>query len=546
MANKNTSYAVRLTLDGASSMMKGLTSVVGGFRGLKSGIQQAGADMFHFVNLGKDLFRMSQNAAGAVGKMTSALTAPNEQYEVSVQQFEQLLGGADAAKKRIKELYDYANATPFLNPDVLQAGKILQVFGKEALGSGKGLNLVGDMAAFAEVNMADMAETVGRVFSAIKGGRDWGEAAQRLQQMGLMTGEERNELEKMGEGTKSVTSKIKNLKDELEQLQNERGTKETRKRMRDIQEDIAWLSTKEIKGADPSAIWARFQGIMEKTTGSAARQGETFRGMKSTVEGLWDEMKRLTGEGLFNAMKGDLKEVRDELDAAFKAGRIQVFAEEAGKMIKNVYAELKEKGLGGVKLNTLMDAAEQGKLADLLGTIVKGAGQNFGIALRNFAVEYGPDVQRALIPAGMHRLLGINKDKDQALTDLAAGKPANMDNLTLAQQSRLRAEQMASEIYGTPAPDTQTFAKQQLMRQGMMPYIDIGEQVKGLGIQGTQVADAGGEASVEMQRFTSMASTARSLMDMAKASEDTNAQLERAAVAAGALADRLQSAGARM
>jgi len=437
--------AIQLSLDGASQTARGLGMVAGGVGAIKRGVSSAAQDMFHFVQLGKDAFNMSRRLASGAITAADALLAPNEQFEVSEVAFTQLLGSAEAAKERIQDLYTYANNTPFLNPDVVRGGKILEAFGGAAIGTGKGLEMTGDMAAYASTEMSEVAMWVGRAYSAIQSGKPFGEAAARLQDLTLLTGTERNLLEDMNK-----------------------------------------------KGASANEIWAKFTEIMEKVSGAAKRQSDTFRGAKSTIQGLWGEVKRLTGVRLFENVKADVMGLRDEMSGAFDAGRIQKFADKAGDIISKMYDQLKDKGLGGVGAGLLLDAAEQGKLEEVLLTIVKGAGQNFGVAIHNAALKYGPDIQRAMIPKKLHGTLGLDKNRNAAIQYIAAGGNYRdvMGDLSLKDKTQITMAHMFSG--GAPNPNAarstaQVWAQQQNAGPGkMLPFVDIAKEVAKVGVEATK------------------------------------------------------------
>lgn len=175
-------------------------------------------------------------------------------------QFEVLLGSAEKAKDRIQELTEYAARTPFELPEVVSASRQLQVMGGTALATGQNLTMVGDMAAAAQVGFQEIAMWVGRAYSAMQAGRPWGEAAMRLSELGLMSGETRAKLEEM--------------------------TK-------------AGATSEEVWGAFIQSM-GRFEGMMEK-------QSKTFAGLMST---LADSVNMALGKlmsGLFQQLKSGLE-----------------------------------------------------------------------------------------------------------------------------------------------------------------------------------------------------------------------------------------------
>jgi len=474
MANEQARVAVQLTLQGASGFVRGLTRVSGGFSTIRSNISQAAADAFHFIQVGKDVYNLTRRMAAGSVSLANALLDPNEQFETAALQFETLLGSAAAAKERIEALYEYANKTPFLNPDVLQGGKILQAFGKDALGTGKGLEMTGDMAAYAGAQFNEIAIWVGRAYSSIMGGRPFGEAAQRLQELTLLTGEERNRLEALNES-----------------------------------------------GASAATIWAAFTDIMTKTEGSAQRLSDSMRGAKSTIAGLWGEIKRLTGIKLFESVKEDIIGIRDDLSDAFDTERIQDFADKAGTAIAGFYDTIKNKALGGLTVEDIFSAAEQDKLGELVSTILKGAGHNFGVAVYNAALQYGPSIQRMLIPERLHGILGIKTSEQLGVVEAMAGGTATKEqlrNLSFMDKASLSL----AGVLGGFAPLEEMgpiWAQQKQHGKQPAPYWNMSDLIGGVGIQ--QPAPAWTPESMNRQIEEQFEERVRSVSDTLKMLERT-------------------------
>lgn len=215
--------------------------------------------------------------------------------ETATVQFEVLLGSTEAAQERVKELSDFAAKTPFQFPEVLKASKLLQTFGGSALATGENLTMVGDMAAASGGQFDEVAMWVGRAYDAIQSGRPWGEAAMRLQELGLMSGATRVKLEGMGES-----------------------------------------------GAKSDAIWSAFTDSMGKYGGMMEKQSVTFSGLLSTVmDTLNQTLGTLTGP-LFSALKGAMPGVIAALSGVGPA------LDSLGTAVDNVGATW-ETNFGGIR-----------------------------------------------------------------------------------------------------------------------------------------------------------------------------------------------------
>lgn len=108
--------------------------------------------------------------------------------------FATLLGSAAAGKQRIQELAKTAASTPFDLVGLAGTSRLLQAFTGNALATGKGLLLVGDMAAAVNQPLEAVGMWVGRLYAALREGQPLGEPIQNLTQLGLISGETRRAL----------------------------------------------------------------------------------------------------------------------------------------------------------------------------------------------------------------------------------------------------------------------------------------------------------------------------------------------------------------
>lgn len=132
---------------------------------------------------------------GALTALTIKALRAATTFETLQTQFITLLGGAGAAARRFQELKKFAAETPFQLPDIAKASRVLEALTKGALSSGEGLKLVGDAAAIANEPINLLAVHIGRVFQGLQTGRAVGESLARLQELGLLSGEARTQIE---------------------------------------------------------------------------------------------------------------------------------------------------------------------------------------------------------------------------------------------------------------------------------------------------------------------------------------------------------------
>lgn len=170
----------------------------GMFDGIKSGLLDIGKIAAGV--LGADLLK---KAVGGITDFAKDAFMLNGTLEKTTLQFTTLMGSADEAAAHVKDLFDFAAKTPFESGEVIAASKNLLTFGGKALDTTKNLTMVGNAAAAVGQNIQEVSFWTGRAYSMIQGGQPFGEAAMRLQEMGILTASTRAEMEKMQKQGKS-------------------------------------------------------------------------------------------------------------------------------------------------------------------------------------------------------------------------------------------------------------------------------------------------------------------------------------------------------
>lgn len=97
--------------------------------------------------------------------------------------FTTLLGSMSAAKSRMKELQQFAAETPFELPEVAKASSTLENLTGGALSTGKGLRMVGDVAAAVNAPFEEVATTLGRLYQGMRDGSPVGMLTLRMTQL---------------------------------------------------------------------------------------------------------------------------------------------------------------------------------------------------------------------------------------------------------------------------------------------------------------------------------------------------------------------------
>jgi len=269
-------------------------------------------------------FEMAAAGIRAVGGALWKTLKESFKFETLTTQFSVLMGSMDKAKARMAELADFAAKTPFGMEEAVVASRQLHVFTGGAMGAADSLMLVGDAAAAVGQPLKDVAFWIGRAYSMIKGGQPFGEAAMRLQEMGIMT-------------------------------------PEVRRRMEELQE----------AGASNVEVWQVLAERLREFTGGMEQLSKTGDGLLATLEDDWTAAVRTFGDAFQVAAKTHIQTLIDKLGELQENGDIAVWADRAVKAIETVAESAKAAGKALSWLYT------RSGLSDTLGTvkgIARGAG----------------------------------------------------------------------------------------------------------------------------------------------------------------------------
>ena len=142
--------------------------------------------------------------AGAAGAFIGKGVAFNKTVETATTQFLSFYPNVAQAEAHVRSLTSFAATTPFQMPGILEASRTLKVFGADAVYGGDTLRVIGDAAAGVDAPLQNVSMWVGRLYTNLQAGKPIGEAAARLQELGLLSGPARAALEGLAkEGGKS-------------------------------------------------------------------------------------------------------------------------------------------------------------------------------------------------------------------------------------------------------------------------------------------------------------------------------------------------------
>lgn len=148
---------------------------------------------------------------GGLGKVIKGLIRDTGSLDAalkklsSIQQltrsFAGLVGGMEAARKKVGELMKMSSGSGkvFSFAQWGNAAKSLQVFTRGAYSSAKAWKTIGDAAAATGNSLEDSADAIGEVYDALRNGQPIQAAAERLREMGIVTGDETDKLIKMSQ-----------------------------------------------------------------------------------------------------------------------------------------------------------------------------------------------------------------------------------------------------------------------------------------------------------------------------------------------------------
>ena len=145
--------------------------------------------------------------AGGVAAFVKSGVNFNKAIETATIQFGAFFPTVAESEKHVRSLAEFAAKTPFQLPGIIEASRLLKTFESDAAFGSDTLRVLGDAAAGVNAPLENVALWVGRMNTALDAGRPVGEAATRLQELGLLSGKARVELEtlaKAGGSTKDV------------------------------------------------------------------------------------------------------------------------------------------------------------------------------------------------------------------------------------------------------------------------------------------------------------------------------------------------------
>lgn len=244
----------------------------------------------HLESIKNKIFNMKNLLATVVAgagtkKLFDFTVGGSAEFEAYQNSFEVMLGSADQAKAKMKELSDYANNTPFELPEVVQAGRTLMTFG---LDTEKWIQNAGNLASAMNANVVDVARAMGNINSG-----NFGEAFERLRDFGIS----KQMLEAQG---------------------------------------LKFDKSGSYVGSVEQAMTAVDTIVNSKFGGMTAKQATSFNGLKSTFSDSISAIGRQIGDIAFPKAKDALIGLMNTVNQLSENGSIQSFAEKVGTAIGKI------------------------------------------------------------------------------------------------------------------------------------------------------------------------------------------------------------------
>jgi len=224
------------SVGGFEATMKAVQNTAGKFDASLNGMIGQFAKISALIGVGAVVSKGFSLLAGGISSVASVALEMNSSLEKSTLQFTTLMGNSAKAEAHVRSLFDFAKRTPFETGPIITASKHLQLFGGDALNTTKNLEMLGDASAASGANFEEVAFWTGRMYASLQAGKPIGEAMMRLMELGVVTPEARNAIERLSETANG-------------------GAK----------------------------AFAAFQASLGKFTGAMALQANTFDGLMSTI-----------------------------------------------------------------------------------------------------------------------------------------------------------------------------------------------------------------------------------------------------------------------
>ena len=167
------------------------STFVAGILSARKAVSATASSISMIGSIASTAFKISAVGAGAlaagvavIGKESVAAASQLEQFTTA---FDVLLGGVGKGSARMKELLGFANDKGLRLTEVAEASRRLEVLTGGLMSTGKGLEMVGNVAYGIQVPLSEAADMVGKLFSGLRTGAPIADSLERLREHGVIS-----------------------------------------------------------------------------------------------------------------------------------------------------------------------------------------------------------------------------------------------------------------------------------------------------------------------------------------------------------------------
>ena len=177
------------------------STFVAGILSARKAVSATASSISMIGSIASTAFKISAVGAGAlaagvavIGKESVAAASQLEQFTTA---FDVLLGGVGKGSARMKELLGFANDKGLRLTEVAEASRRLEVLTGGLMSTGKGLEMVGNVAYGIQVPLSEAADMVGKLFSGLRTGAPIADSLERLREHGVISAPQKGRIEGM-------------------------------------------------------------------------------------------------------------------------------------------------------------------------------------------------------------------------------------------------------------------------------------------------------------------------------------------------------------
>ncbi len=256
-----------------------------GIRKKLDGLRKFAGSAFRWVSIG------AVAAVGSMGFLLKSVVQTGAQFEKFKVQLSVLFGTVEKAEEKFNWIKEFAKATPYELPQIVDATVKLKATGLEAENV---LRDLGDLASSAQKPLEQVVMAVSNIASGM-----------------------------LGIGMKQL--RLLNINNKMMEEQgiifNNQGS--------------IMNSATEVIAAVQRVVKQRFSGMMEVTS-------KTLSGVITNIKDAWTQAKGLIAERINPAIKKELEKIRDWGFAALNDGTMEMYADKIGKRLVSIFNSIKE------------------------------------------------------------------------------------------------------------------------------------------------------------------------------------------------------------